>query len=61
MEYGLFGKGVWQSHRDAGIQRNPTEESLYAVSGYVTNTNKVMDTLSEMAKGGKIGTPEYAN
>jgi Fe-Mn family superoxide dismutase len=28
--------------------------------GYVTNTNKVMDTLSEMAKGGKIGTPEYA-
>jgi superoxide dismutase, Fe-Mn family len=28
--------------------------------GYVTNTNKVMDTLAEMAKGGKIGTPEYA-
>jgi Fe-Mn family superoxide dismutase len=28
--------------------------------GYVTNTSKVMDTLSEMAKGGKIGTPEYA-
>ena len=28
--------------------------------GYVTNTNKVMDTLGEMAKGGKIGTPEYA-
>jgi Fe-Mn family superoxide dismutase len=28
--------------------------------GYVTNTNKVMDILSEMAKGGKIGTPEYA-
>ena len=28
--------------------------------GYVTNTNKVLDTLSEMAKGGKIGTPEYA-
>ena len=28
--------------------------------GYVTNTNKVMDTLSEMAKGGKIGTTEYA-
>jgi superoxide dismutase, Fe-Mn family len=25
----------------------------------VTNTNKVMDTLAEMAKGGKIGTPEY--
>jgi Fe-Mn family superoxide dismutase len=28
--------------------------------GYVTNTNKSLDTLSEMAKGGKIGTPEYA-
>jgi Fe-Mn family superoxide dismutase len=28
--------------------------------GYVTNANKVMDALSEMAKGGKIGTPEYA-
>jgi Fe-Mn family superoxide dismutase len=28
--------------------------------GYVTNTNKVLDSLSEMAKGGKIGTSEYA-
>jgi Fe-Mn family superoxide dismutase len=28
--------------------------------GYVTNTNKALDTLSEMAKGGKIGTSEYA-
>jgi len=28
--------------------------------GYVTNTNKVLDTLAEMVKGGKIGTPEYA-
>jgi Fe-Mn family superoxide dismutase len=28
--------------------------------GYVTNTNKSLDTLSEMAKGGNIGTPEYA-
>jgi len=28
--------------------------------GYVTNTNKGFDTLSEMGKGGKIGTPEYA-
>jgi Fe-Mn family superoxide dismutase len=26
----------------------------------VTNTNKVLDYLSEMAKGGKNGTPEYA-
>jgi Fe-Mn family superoxide dismutase len=28
--------------------------------GYVTNTNKVMELLSQMAKEGKIGTPEYA-
>ncbi len=28
--------------------------------GYVTNTNKLLDTLGEMAKGGKVGTPEYA-
>jgi len=28
--------------------------------GYVTNTNKVMDTLASMLKEGKTGTPEYA-
>jgi Fe-Mn family superoxide dismutase len=28
--------------------------------GYVTNTNKVMDTLAAMLKEGKVGTPEYA-
>ena len=28
--------------------------------GYVTNTNKLMDTLAAMVKDGKIGTPEYA-
>ena len=28
--------------------------------GYVTNTNKLMDTLAAMLKDGKIGTPEYA-
>ncbi|CAG1006712.1 MAG: superoxide dismutase [Candidatus Methanoperedens nitroreducens] len=28
--------------------------------GYVTNTNKVADTLSAMAKEGKTTTPEYA-
>ena len=27
--------------------------------GYVTNTNKVMDTLTSMLKEGKVGTPEY--
>jgi Fe-Mn family superoxide dismutase len=26
----------------------------------VTNTNKVLDLLAQMAKDGKIGTPEYA-
>jgi len=28
--------------------------------GYVTNTNKLIELLSQMAKDGKIGTPEYA-
>jgi Fe-Mn family superoxide dismutase len=28
--------------------------------GYVTNTNKLLDLLGQMAKEGKIGTPEYA-
>jgi Fe-Mn family superoxide dismutase len=28
--------------------------------GYVTNTNKLLDTLAAMIKDGKIGTPEYA-
>jgi len=28
--------------------------------GYVTNTNKVLDTLDLMLKEGKTGTPEYA-
>jgi Fe-Mn family superoxide dismutase len=28
--------------------------------GYVTNTNKVLDTLAAMLKEGKVGTPEYA-
>ena len=28
--------------------------------GYVTNTNKVLDSLAAMLKDGKVGTPEYA-
>jgi Fe-Mn family superoxide dismutase len=28
--------------------------------GYVTNTNKVLDTLDAMLEDGKAGTPEYA-
>lgn len=28
--------------------------------GYVTNTNKLLDTLVGMLKEGKVGTPEYA-
>lgn len=28
--------------------------------GYVTNTNKVLETLAQMLKEGKVGTPEYA-
>jgi superoxide dismutase, Fe-Mn family len=29
-------------------------------SGYVTNTNKLMDELAELEKQGKAGTPQYA-
>ncbi len=29
-------------------------------NGYVTNTNKLMDTLAAMLKEGKVGTPEYS-
>jgi Fe-Mn family superoxide dismutase len=32
--------------------------SLY--QGYVTNTNKVLDTLEQMLKDGKTGIPEFA-
>jgi Fe-Mn family superoxide dismutase len=28
--------------------------------GYVTNTNKLMDTFSQMLREGKVGTPEFA-
>jgi Fe-Mn family superoxide dismutase len=28
--------------------------------GYVTNTNKLMDTLAQMLKEGKVGVPEFA-
>lgn len=28
--------------------------------GYVTNTNKLMDTMMQMVKDGKAGTPEFA-
>ena len=28
--------------------------------GYVTNTNKVLDTLAEMLKSGNAGTPDFA-
>lgn len=28
--------------------------------GYVTNTNKLLDSLGAMLKGGKVATPEYA-
>lgn len=28
--------------------------------GYVTNTNKLLDSLAAMLKGGKVSTPEYS-
>jgi len=38
------------------LLKNPF--TLY--QGYVTNTNKVADTLAQMLKEGKTGTPEFA-
>src|SRR4030067_2623179 len=38
------------------LLRNPFP--LY--QGYVTNTNRLLDTLGQMAKDGKFASPEYA-
>jgi superoxide dismutase, Fe-Mn family len=44
----------------AGFSETLLKNHFTLYQGYVTNTNKVMDTLNAMVKDGKIGTPEYA-
>ncbi len=44
----------------AGFSETLLKNHFTLYNGYVTNTNKLMDTLAAMVKDGKIGTPEYA-
>jgi len=44
----------------AGFSEALLKNHFTLYQGYVTNTNKVMDTLAAMAKDDKAGTPEFA-
>src|ERR1700690_2631170 len=44
----------------AGFSDTLLKNHLTLYQGYVTNTNKVLDTLDAMLKEGKTATPEYA-
>jgi len=43
-----------------GLSETLLKNHFTLYQGYVTNTNKLVDTLSQMLKEGKAGTPEYA-
>jgi len=43
-----------------GFSDTLLKNHLTLYQGYVTNTNKSLDTQSQMFEGGKAGTPEYA-
>ena len=43
-----------------GFSKQLLENHFTLYQGYVTNTNKVADILSQMLKDGKTGNPEYA-
>src|SRR3989338_2152581 len=44
----------------SGFSETILKNHFTLYQGYITNTNKVLDTLDQMLKEGKIGTPEYA-
>lgn len=44
----------------AGFSDTLLKNHFTLYQGYVTNTNKVLDTLSLMTNEGKTGTPEYS-
>jgi len=44
----------------AGFSDTLLKNHFTLYQGYVTNTNKVSDTLNQLLKEGKTGTPEYA-
>jgi len=43
-----------------GFSETLLKNHLTLYQGYVTNTNKVLETLDQMLRDGKTGTPEYA-
>ncbi len=43
-----------------GLSETLLKNHFTLYQGYVTNTNKVLDTLNQMLKEGKTGTPEFA-
>jgi len=43
-----------------GLSETLLKNHFTLYQGYVTNTNKLMDSLAAMLKEGKVGTPEYA-
>ncbi|MGO9482586.1 MAG: hypothetical protein ACLP05_12510, partial [Candidatus Kryptoniota bacterium] len=43
-----------------GFSKQMLENHFTLYQGYVTNTNKLADILSQMLKDGKTATPEYA-
>jgi Fe-Mn family superoxide dismutase len=43
-----------------GFSETLLENHFTLYHGYVTNTNKVLDTLAQLLKDGKTGTPEFA-
>lgn len=44
----------------AGFSETLLKNHFTLYQGYVTNTNKVLDTLAQMLKDGKTAAPEYA-
>ncbi len=44
----------------AGFSETLLKNHFTLYQGYVTNTNKVLDGLAQLAKDAKAGTPEYA-
>lgn len=43
-----------------GLSETLLKNHFTLYNGYVTNVNKLMDTLAAMLKEGKVGMPEYA-
>jgi Fe-Mn family superoxide dismutase len=43
-----------------GLSETLLKNHFTLYQGYVTNTNKLLETFSQMVKEGKVGTPEFA-